>query len=625
MVNTDPLAGSSTCSVGLGPAATPLDLPELDDAPADDDPAGDGSDDGDPDDEGPDDDEEAADAPADDEGDADASDDPGDADDDPDAANGAGDLASDQASGGDVGGDQLPPPALIVARPGSRGAGPASVALEAFAEEGGTRSTLPEVFPGSDVREPLEPSDELAAVRVQWRDNPVVASRQWRLEDIDELPEASVAGGCARASAEPHIIPGMSTEGGHEARLRLSNPFDSAASVAVAFVSPTGREEPVALRNLSVPPRSVREVAVNETLPERDDLAAVVEVISGRIAVEGLQLAREAIGGVDGASLLTATTEPAETWTIPWVADRDGTGQDAAEDGDEEAEEGTLDEDEAEGEGTDGAGTSSWLWILNPEDRTAAVELTFHGPEGGHVPEGLAEVSVGPGELRRIDLSGTFDADLDRAGITARSNGVPIVVSGAVRVDAEEPQRTGLAIQLGVAADDSWVVSGDRLEGREESLELINPGSSTAVVDVGLFNGVAALRPDDLQQLEVPAGSSRTIDLLDHLETADHWSAFVTASEGELVLGRVGRDADGPLHLTAVPGSSSAGWAPHHSGLTPLYAEDLSRQLRTRSGLDAEPPDPDDDDAEPGGDLPGFGDTDDEDPAAPEDEDGNGA
>ncbi len=580
-----PVAGSSTCSVGFGPAATAFDLPELE-ADLDEDP------------------DELLD-------DADDQDEPAE----PDAPEDAGDPGDEGAAApdddggvpaGDVGATAGGSPTLITARPDRTGAGPASLDLAELVDGQRTVTELPDVFPSADVRATPDAMDDLGAVQVQWRGGPAVTTREWRLEG-DDLPEAIVAGPCAQASAEPHMIPGMSTVGGDEARLRLINPFESAASVAVAFVTPTGREEPVALRNLSVPARSVREVPVNQTLPERDDLAAVVEVASGRVAVEGLQVSRAAIGGIDGATLLRATTEPAEEWTVAWVVDDvDGIADDPEDDPAEEdvAEEDVADDaDDAAGAGADAA--TSWLWILNPSERTASVGLTLHTEDGGEVPAGLAEVSVGPDELRRIDLSGTFPEGVGQAAITARSNGVPIVVSGVAQIGADDPARSGRAVQLGALPDDEWVVSAVREGEREEQLRLVNPGSEPAVVDVRLFNGVATVRPGHLQAVSVPAGSTRSLELGEDLGDTARWSAFVTTSQGEIVVGRVGRDVEGPLRLTALPGAPSASWAAFDSGLTAVFGDGLSRRLGTGLGLDTRPAEVgDDDDGHP----PGFGD-----------------
>ena len=556
-VSIEPRSGTVLCTVGIGGLGEPsLAAPDLSVVPPAPDPEADAD----------------ADADADPDADADADADV-DADADPEA-----DAPAEDA-------DRLPPRAsILLARPGGQSSIPAQLERTDLEEGTFTTTGLPVLFPGGATRTPGVVGEELAATRVRWRDAAVAVSREWRVEDLDLLPSATVAGGCAASATGTHLIPGLSTLGGDEARIRLANPHGSPASVAVRFATPGEIEAPLILQNLSVPPGTVREVIVNDVLPEREDLAAVVEVTSGRLAVEGVQIARAAIGGVNGASLLQATTTPAEDWTLTWLGDDDD--------------------------------TTSWLWILNTGERTAAVGLTLHTSEGGEVPLGLAEVSIPAGELRRVDLTGTFPEGVVRVAVTARSNGVPIVVSGGVVRRTSTADRTGISVQLGVASDARWALSGVGTPQRREQLRVVNPEADPAVVDIAVFDGSLLTEPDALQSVEVPAGTVRDIDLAEHLSGVGVWSVVVTARSGAVVAGRLGSDGGaGPLHLVAVPGIPSSSWRVTGSGLRPVHRPGLVAQLgtagpRAPSGaVDAESvPDPDapvPGEDPPGEDLPG--------------------
>lgn len=539
-VSVEPRAGTVLCTVGAGgTGAASIAAPELPgelEAEA-------GTEAEEPDAEEPDTDE---DGPADPDTDEDAPADP-DTDEDAPAEPDADEAVDGPGTDEDTG---APVATLIAARPGGPGSTPAQLERTDLVEGTFTTTSLPSVFPGGDLRVRAAAAEELAATTVRWRDAAVAVSREWRLEDVPSLPDATAAGGCADSSAGTHLVPGLSTAGGDEARLRLANPHRSPASAAVRFATPGDPEAPLVLQNLSIPPGAVREVIVNDALPERDDLAAVIEVTSGRIAVEGVQVARAAIGGVDGLSLLASTTSPAENWTVPWLAD---------------------DED-----------TSGWLWVLNAGERTATVELTLHTASGGEVPFGLSEVSVPPGELRRVDLTGTFPDEVSEVAVTARSNGVPIVVSGAVSRLDEDSARTGRSVQLGVASDPRWVVSGVGVEDRDEQLRIINPEGEAAVVDVSFFDGVRIREPEELRAMDLAPGSSLVLDLAEHLSSTAGWSAFVSAREGAVVVGRLGSDAgDGPLHLVAAPGIPASAWSTTGTGLLPVHRPGLVSQLGT--------------------------------------------
>ena len=346
----------------------------------------------------------------------------------------------------------------------------------------------------------------------------------------------------------------MVTSGGSEAILRVTNPFPTDATIALRFVSSDGPVAPLALRNLSVEGRSTLEIDINQYLPERNDLTAILDVASGRVAAQGVQLVRSAIGGIDGVSVLDAATEPSETWTLPWVLDRPE--------------------------------ARSWLWVYNPGERVAPVELTYHTELGGDLPDGLTEVLVEPGQLRRIDLRGTFPEEDDVVGVTARSDGAPVFVSSAVELESSEVDRTAFVVQLGVPqADATWTVSGGSAEGRVEQLQLVNPGSEEVTAEISLFSGVTVERPEELGGITVPAGGRTMVVLSDADRELDAWTAFVTVDQGELVVGRVGGAREGPRRQVSVAGVPSASWTASSSTSVLTLTDGLVQRLRTSLGI----------------------------------------
>ncbi|MEX0952567.1 MAG: DUF5719 family protein [Nitriliruptoraceae bacterium] len=385
---------------------------------------------------------------------------------------------------------------------------------------------------------------------VRWGGGPVAVHREWRFTGGD-LPPGIVAAGCVAGPSREWVVPGMVTSGGHEAILRLSNPHDTDASVGLQFLTPQGPESPLALQNVSVSARSTVEIVVNESLPERDDLSAIVRVATGRVVVEGMQLVRSAIGGVDGASALQAGGVPREIQTVGWIVDAPQ--------------------------------RTSWLWIVNPTDRTANVELTYHLLDGGRIPDGLEELSVPAGSMQRVDLSGTFDDD-EVVGVTARSDGVPVVVSAATRIADTAVDRTGFSIQLAAEPSRDWVVAGAGTEDREEQLHLVNPGSASARVDVTVQTGQGPQQPPQLQGLVVGPGSRLAVDLGPWLEDASTWTVFVAADRG-IVATRVGGAAVGPRRLVAVPGVSATSWTARGPTLVARRVDGLVARLGTQLGI----------------------------------------
>jgi hypothetical protein len=442
--------------------------------------------------------------------------------------------------------------------PPAEAADPGQVQLGRFGEGELDLGAATSVAPGSSLQAALEGEDVAAFAR--WYDHPVGVYRHWRLSDTDDLPPGRAAGPCLAQDSDRWWIPGMSTAGGHEARLRLANPYDSDATVAIRLVTPEGPVEPTVLQNFTVLGRSSTEIEINEHLPERDDVAVEVRVVAGRVAAEGYQLVRQAIGDVDGVSLLASAAQPSTEWTVPWVAEDDD--------------------------------RYSWLWLLNPGDRPAPVELTLHGSDGGVAPEGLAEVTVEPGQVRRIDLRGTLPEDLASAAVTARSEGVGIVASGAVRIEASDPSNTGMATQLGAQPGRAWMVAGGATEGRSEQLRLVNAGAEPAVVDVALWDGGEVRQPDELSGIEVPPGSLRLLDLVEHLDVVTEWSAIVEASQGALVVGHVGQGGAEARELVAGPGLSSAAWEPTGPPVVARHVQGLTQRVGLDPQVEQDPLEP---------------------------------
>lgn len=425
------------------------------------------------------------------------------------------------AVGGTVGGSEL---SIVTAAPPSEATEPTEVVVRAFAEGDVETVRRGNAFPSSSTVGKVEQGTGPLGIATRWWGQPVAVTRLWDVT-ADAGVSGTVTGPCATEPSDRWVVPGMATAGGAQAVLHLANPFDSDATVAITLPTPDGLLEPRLLENVVVPRRSVLRVDLNEHAPEQADLGVIVETRAGRVVAEAVQSFNAAIGGVEGLSLAAAALAPAETWTLPWFADDEGRG--------------------------------SWLWVTNPGDRAAAVELTVHTEEGGAVPEGFEELTLDPGVVQRIDLRGLLPEGTAHGALTVRSdNAQPIVAAVATQFTDDEPRRTGISVALGSpVADASWVLSGGPTDGREVAVHLVNPGGDDAVVDLQLWAG-ELIRPEALAGIEVPAGATATVQLDDHLpDGAPAHTVFVTAREGRVVAGRVATSSgDRRLDPVAVTG-----------------------------------------------------------------------
>jgi hypothetical protein len=445
---------------------------------------------------------------------------------------------------------------VVLASPPHDGMTPAEVAIDTFREGDAATATTVSVPPGGGASYQLPPGREGLGIAARWWEAPTAISRSVLVRPAGG-PEGYLEGPCETEPSPRWIVPGVATAGGAQATLVLANPFDSDASVTVAFTTPEGLVEPQLLENVVVPKRSTRSILVNEHAPEEPDLGVVVTTRSGRVVAEAAQTLSAAIGGVDGVALVKAAAQPVETWTVPWFDVSDGDEQ-------------------------------SWLWVTNVEDRAAALALTLHTREGGVVPGDLEEITLEPGVTQRIDLRDLLPEGASRAGLTVRAeNSVPIAASVATVYAGPDTPRTGFAVQLGAPAPDArWVLSGGPTAGRDSGLHLVNPGSEPAVVDVLVSSADGVERVEELRGITVPPGALQSVALTPHLpEDAPQHSVVVLASEGTVIVGRRAVDRVGTLRLVAGAGVPGALW----SGGRVVPPVDHQPTLTQRLGTDLGP------------------------------------
>jgi hypothetical protein len=378
-----------------------------------------------------------------------------------------------------------------------------------------TGRVLTSIVKGGDTEE-----DVLLTAR--WEATPLLMARRWEQGPAARV-QGAIEGLCPSAAAPRWLIPGVATAGGAAATLHLANPSDVTASLSVTFLTPTGRVAPTRLANLVIPAHGRTTVQLNEFAPEEPDLGVEVVARTGTLVVEAVQTLEAAVGEIDGQSLVVAHTDPADTWTLPWMS--------AAK------------------------GESAWVWVTNPGTDPTDVRLVLHTVNGPVVP--LASgLTLAPGTTQRLDLRGAL-ADDTRGGITLRSTeGAPVVVSGAVlRSSDGGPLRAGIAVVEAIPAGiypraAALSTLGD--DGRARFVALANPGDVDAVVDVAVV-GRNALSPTMLaDSLVLPAGGWAVLDLAAAIPIDGGFAVVITTTQGVAVGSLISESREGPLDLTAV-------------------------------------------------------------------------
>jgi hypothetical protein len=292
------------------------------------------------------------------------------------------------------------------------------------------------VAAGSALEVLLPPPQGTTPLAVRWQGGPTVA--QWRVDGSGD----SAAAPCAPAPSAIWHLTGFDTTLGARSTLHLFNPYGADAVARLRFATPDGRVDLVIADNQLVKAGTSTRIDLVDFQPQQPDLGVTVEVLTGRLVVQG-----QVVLGV-GRALLRGAPTGAVEWDFAQISVDRG---------------------------------SSWLSIQNPSDRATSVEIRVSDPKpDADVLDG--ETAVPSGGVVRVDL-----ADVSTQpdfGVTVTSlDEVPIVASGFWTVRTSGG--SGLAASLGApGAATEWALAGGGSAGRAGQVSIYNPGADDARVTV---------------------------------------------------------------------------------------------------------------------------------------------
>ena len=321
-------------------------------------------------------------------------------------------------------------------------------------------------------------------------------------------------GPCARKPATSWDFAAGSTGKGEQLFLALFNPFPDDAIVDVGFVTDTGPEAPGPLQGLVVARHSRVTVRVNDQLDRRAQLAAHVDVRSGRAVAESSQIDNTPDGRKGIAASLGATGGAA-VWTFPYG----------------DAKPGIQDTIAIANFGTAAATVSL---------ETQLVGVITLSPRPVTVP---ARSVVVANAAERVPVGTGFST------VIRVSSGGPVVAEQLATFTA--PARTaGLAATLGVPQPaQRWAFAVGRVTGADDELIINNPGRDRARLDVDVLSGGNSRRPPALQRVTVPAGKRAVFALSADTVPAD--AALVVHADRPVDVARAGF---APTAVTISPG-----------------------------------------------------------------------
>lgn len=400
----------------------------------------------------------------------------------------------------------------------------------------------------------LDPAEAAEPVGVRWRGDPVVVSRL-----VGDAPAA--AGPCEPYPQPAWQVVGFDTTLESEATLHLVNPYTTDAVVRVTFGTPDGESQLVRTDNILVGAGGHEALDVTDLEPEHTELAATVEVLTGRVVAQGEMVwdTPEGESGPEGRALLPA---------VPAAEPPDEDGDDPDSDPDPDPDPGPDDP----GPGPDAAAAdepagaprhgrlaatgarvgddaTSWLVVHNRGDREEAFELAVTDPQEDN-PRLLAEKGVPAGGVVRVDL-----ADVS----TALEFGVAIDPVGdarlaATRITAVTTSAGGQdlsAVPLTPPAE-RWAVAGGAAGRGRLSVARFASEPATATVDAGGHT------PDDWAAHPLEPRHTTRFDL-DAIPEPGPVPLRLDA-DAPVAAGLTRREGGAPLALWSLPPTDPAVW-----------------------------------------------------------------
>jgi hypothetical protein len=307
---------------------------------------------------------------------------------------------------------------------------------------------------------------------------------------------------CASAASDHWYFADGATTREATFLLALFNPFPENAIADLSFATDQGRAVPRALQGLVIPAQSLVVRDIGEFVRRRETLATSINVRSGRLVAEKLQLHNG--GGRKGMALVLGAPSTGGRWMFADGFIVDGVTEDIA--------------------------------VYNPGEREARVDVELALEKGAVEP---FELTVPARE--RVTLAANKESRIPKAdphAITVIRRSGPGVVAERILGATVPSPRTGFADTLGArrAARRWYFPAGAATATLDEWIIVHNPGPRPARVSFSLVAAGQALALDGLQDVTIPAGRRQSFRIGDHVERAD--TSLIVDATGPVVAER---------------------------------------------------------------------------------------
>jgi hypothetical protein len=370
-----------------------------------------------------------------------------------------------------------------------------------------------ELSAGSTITRPLEALDPIAA---EGFGSPVAAATSHFVDtQIGRAGtvEGRGAGNCASQASQNWYFPSGDSSVATDYRLVVANPFPDEAVIQISFMTSEGEETSAQLSEVPVAAGQVEVASISGAAIPQDLLSVRLHSARGRV-VAWKALWTKPEGAAPGLEFTLGAPAPATDWYFP------------------------------AGEVSEQA--RQMITLMNPNDEESSVSVALSTDEEPVQSSKLLEIAVAPQSARRLVIPDRLDAKRGNVGgvsaVVSVDNDVPIVAESTTVFDDDDI--SGRMSEVGsTEVSDRWLVAPPSGDPTTDNLVLQNPTTDEATVDVSVYEGrseggSAAVNPESLQGIGVPAGLRVSISLEDIAATSGSWLEVV-ATEGEVVAERV--------------------------------------------------------------------------------------
>lgn len=186
--------------------------------------------------------------------------------------------------------------------------------------------------------------------------------------------------------------------------------------------------------------------------------------------------------------------------------------------------------------GSTARGENHSLLVANPFEEEAVIQVRLLTPDQEFVPARLMDLVIPPESQVSIPLV-EFVVETPSFGMDVTATQGRVVVSHYSQITNRGGAK-GIALDIGQRQPSAeWTFAGGVTpENGEESLVVINPGSSEALVGVVLMTDGERTAPPALSEVPVPAGRQITMNIAEHLPEGTSHGISLSSTNGEPVV-----------------------------------------------------------------------------------------